>query len=223
MEWAVTQGHRPDNPAVAVRAALPRHQGEPDHHAALHHSALADALRAIRDSDASEASKLCFEFMVLTATRSGEARGATWDELDTNAAIWTIPGSRTKSGRIHRVPLATHAIQILEAARSCQTSTDLVFASPTTGRTLSDNTLSKLTRSLELGFTPHGCRSTFRDWCGETGVAREVAEHCLAHTVRGVEGAYARSDLLERRRPVMQQWTDYLQHGPSGPSVPAER
>ena len=114
-----------------------------------------------------------------------------------------------QAGRPHRVPLPTRALEILAAASELADASGLVFPSPT-GRVLSDATLSKLLRENGVGAVPHGFRSSLRDWCSETGVPREVAEMCLAHTVRGVEGAYARSDLLDQRREVIQRWAVYL-------------
>lgn len=120
-----------------------------------------------------------------------------------------MPDSRTKTGKPHRVPLSDQAVAVLESARTHWGDEGLVFPS-VTGKPLSDSTISKLFRENSIGCVPHGMRSSFRDWCGETGVPREVAEAALAHIVKGIEGTYARSDLLEVRRPVMQQWADYL-------------
>ena len=113
-----------------------------------------------------------------------------------------------KTGRQHRVPLASRALEVLAAARAIAPRSSLVFPGRA-GRRLSSRTLSVLARPL--GCVPHGFRTSFRNWCGETGVAREVAERCLAHVVRNqVERAYSRSDLLERRREVMEDWARYL-------------
>ena len=115
-----------------------------------------------------------------------------------------------KAGREHRVPLSGRALVVLNEARELADSPGLIFPYAT-GRMLSDSTLSKLLRESEIDAVPHGFRFSFRDWCGETGVDREVAEASLAHVVKNqVEAAYARSDLLERRRTVMQKWAYYL-------------
>ena len=146
----------------------------------------------------------------MTACRSGEVRGAKWCEIDPEGPTWLIPAERMKAGREHRVPLSGRALAVLNEARELADSTGLIFPSAT-GRMLSDSTLSKLLRESEIDAVPHGFRSSFRDWCGETGVDREVAEASLAHVVKNqVEAAYARSDLLERRRTVMQKWAHYL-------------
>ena len=211
-KWAVAQGYRDDNPAGdAIGAALPKGGAQREHQRALPHGEIAGALRAIRDTGAWPATKLALEFIALTACRSGEVRGAKWGEIDLGEAVWTIPGHRMKAGKEHRVPLSKRAIEILVEAGTIRGNADLVFPSPT-GRTLSDNTLSKLLRENGIDAVPHGFRSSFRDWAGDAGVARELAEACLAHAVRNqVEAAYARSDLLERRRVVMEEWAGYLQ------------
>ena len=210
-QWSVAQGYRDDNPAGdAIGAALPKNGVHREHHRALAHSDVAGALQTIRDTDAWPATKLALEFLVLTACRSGEVRGARWSEVDLEGATWTVPAERMKAGKEHRVPLSQQAVALLSEARESSNDSGLVFPSQR-GRALTDDAISKLTRENGIDAVPHGFRSSFRDWCGDTGVAREVAEACLAHTVRNqVEAAYARSDLLERRREVMQQWAQYL-------------
>ncbi len=178
---------------------------------ALPHGAVADALATVRSSQASVTTKDAFEFLVLTAARSGEVRLATWDEMDLDAGVWTIPGARMKAKRDHRVPLSGRALAILHDARRRSDGTGLVFRS-LRGKPLSNTTLSKLIKELGLAAVPHGFRSSFRDWAAErTSTPREVVEAALAHTVRNpTEAAYARSDLFERRRRLMDEWADYL-------------
>ena len=210
MAWAIAQGHRTDNPAGdAIAAALPRTGAQQAHHRALPHQQVAAAIAAVRDSDASPATKLAFEYLVLTAARSGEIRGARWDEIDLDAQTWTVPDARTKTGKPHRVPLSTQALQLLADATTIADDSGLLFPSPS-GRTLSDATMSKLLKEHNIGAVPHGFRSSFRSWCADTGIPREVAEAALGHTVTGVEGAYQRSDLLDRRRQLMHEWADYI-------------
>lgn len=143
--------------------------------------------------------------------RSGEVRGATWDEIDLDDAIWTVPGNRMKAGIEHRVPLSTPALAVLAEAREIRDSSRLLFPS-ITGRPMSDSTLSKLLRVRGIAGVPHGFRSSFRDWAAEhTSFAREVMEAALAHQVANkVEAAYFRSDLLDKRRELMQEWAAYL-------------
>ncbi len=224
MKWVITQGYRLDNPAgEALGAALPKQNGIKIHHRALPHPEVADAIATIQASDAYPATKLCFEFIVLTACRSGEVRHATWDEFNLDTATWTIPPERMKAKREHRVPLSRRAIEILleaqrlpndEGSTNDEEGTNtsaLVFPSPT-GRPLSDNTISKLLRDLRIAAVPHGFRSSFRDWAAEcTNAPREVMEAALAHIIKDkAEAAYARSDLFDRRRRLMNQWADYL-------------
>ena len=147
---------------------------------------------------------------MLTAARSGEVCGACWEEIDAEAAIWRVPGSRTKAGRSHRVPLSRRELEVLEEVR-LSGGGDLIFRFVRSVQCpLSAGAWRALLRRLRVDATVHGSRSSFRDWCGETGVPRDVAEPCLAHTIRSqAEAAYARSDLLERRRAVMEAWAEY--------------
>ena len=215
MRWAITKGYRTDDPASkAVTAALPKHNGPQNHLAALPHAEVAAALREIRESRSWLGIRLMVEFVALTAARSGEARCATWIEIDREAAVWTVPAARMKAGREHRVPLSAAALAVLDQARTLNDRDGLVFRSARGGGPLHRSTPPGVLKELGIPSTLHGFRSSFRDWCGETAVPREVAEHCLAHVVQGVEGAYARSDLLERRRPVMEDWGRYCHMAP---------
>ena len=210
MKWAVAQGYREDNPADdRIPAALGNNRTPAKHARSLHHSQVANALDTIMASRAHWATIAAFKILTLTATRSGEVRNATWVEMDLQTRIWTIPAERTKTARQFRVPLSTAAVGILEQARDRTGGVGLVFPS-VRGKPMSDATMSKLCKENRIGCVPHGMRSSFRDWCSDTGVPREVAEAALAHVVRGTEGAYARSDLIDLRRPIMEQWTKYL-------------
>ena len=213
MQWAVAKGYREDNPAGdAIGAALPKNGGKRKHFQALPHGKVAAALAAVEASGAWLGTKLAFRFLVLTAARSGEVRNARWDEIDLEAAkTWTVPADRSKSGREHRVPLSAAALAVLERAREIADPSGLIFPS-VSGRAMSAMTMTKLLHDLGVEAVPHGFRSSFRDWCGECSNApREVAEAALAHVVRDkVEAAYARSDLFERRRVLMEDWMAYL-------------
>ena len=226
MKWAVAQGYRADNPAGdAIGAALPKHNGKSKrHHRALPHGEVAAAIETVRGSGAGIAVKLAFEFLILTAARSGEVRLATWDEIDKEAATWTVPAARMKAGLEHRVPLCDRAMAILDEARAIADGSRLIFPGTRAGKPLSDMTLSKLMRDLGLDGVPHGFRSSFRDWAAEcTNASREVMEAALAHTVRNtVEAAYSRTDLFERRRTLMDQWASYLD-GTAGAVLPMVR
>ena len=147
----------------------------------------------------------------VTACRSGEVRGARWEEVDLEAREWRIPAERMKANREHRVPLSTGALAVLREARSVVDGSDLVFPS-VRGRALSDATISKMVRELGIPAVPHGFRSSFRDWAAECSDApREVCELALAHVNSDrVEAAYRRTDLFERRRELMEQWAAFL-------------
>ena len=159
---------------------------------------------AERTNTPREVVEAALEFLVLTAARSGEVRLATWDEMDVDAGVWTIPAARMKAKRDHRVPLSGRALAILHDVQRLSDGTGLVFPNPR-GKPLSDVTLSQLLKKLGIAAVPHGFRSSFRDWAAEqTNTPREVVEAALAHTVRNpTEAAYARSDLFERRRRLM--------------------
>ena len=165
----------------------------------------------MRQSDARVAVKLAFEFLVLTARRSGEVRRARWEEMELEAGEWTIPAERMKQQREHRVPLSARAREILVEVGENTVGSEWVFPSPT-GRALKDFALSGLLGELGIPAVPHGFRSSFRDWAAEcTNAPHAVMEAALAHVVRNkVEAAYARSDLFERRRVLMDDWARYL-------------
>ena len=212
MKWAVAQGHRPDNPAGdALGAALPKQSTVKKHHRALPHSEVAGAIARVRASRAHWATVAALEYLILTASRSGEVRKARWDEVDLETPTWTVPANRMKMQREHRVPLSERTLQVLAEAREWADGTGLVFPS-VTGRPQSDNTLSKLLREQGIPAVVHGFRSSFRDWCAECSNApREVSELALAHVNSDqVEAAYMRTDLFQRRRALMQSWADYL-------------
>ncbi len=209
MNWSIAQNHRSDDPTVTIPAALGNNAKPRQHMRSLHHSKVADALKTIEGSNTYWATIAAFKFLTLTATRSGDVRLAQWSEIDRETATWTIPADRMKSGREHRVPINQSALAVLDQARQITNGVGLIFPSPR-GQALSSFAMSKMCRLRNIGCVPHGMRSSFRDWCSESGVPREIAEQALAHTVKGVEGAYARSDLLELRRPIMERWGQYL-------------
>lgn len=210
-KYAVANGLRADNPATADALALPKLERTVTHNRALPYTDVAAALDAVKRSKAWPATKLALEFVVLTAARSGEVRGAKWPEVDLEKAIWTIPAGRMKMSREHRVPLSKKALAVLAEAEVLRDRTELVFPSAT-GRMLSDNTLSKLLRENAIGSTVHGFRASFRTWVQEqTNVPREVAELALAHVnTDKVEAAYARSDMFDKRCKLMTRWARYL-------------
>ena len=209
-KWAIAQGLRTDNPADQnIAAALPKLTTR-EHHRALPFGEVSAALKVVSESNAWLGTKLAFRFLVLTAGRSGEVRGATWDEIDLEAATWTIPAVRMKSAREHRIPLSVQALEVLEEVRPLSGDEGLVFPSPT-DRALTDSTISKLIREKGIQAVPHGFRSSFRDWCASASVDRQIAEASLGHRVGDpTEAAYLRSDMLELRRATMELWGQHL-------------
>ena len=212
MRWAIAQGYRVDNPAGdAIGAALPKPPRIQKHYKALPYDQVAGAVATVCRSDARLSVKLGIEFLVLTAGRSGEVRGARWEEIDTQGGEWTIPAERMKSRREHRVPLSGRAVEVLAEAKAHARRSEWVFPSAR-GLTLTSMDFSGLLKTLGIGAVPHGFRSSFRDWAAErTDAPHAVMEAALAHAVRDkAEAAYARSDLFERRRVLMEQWAEYL-------------
>lgn len=172
-------------------------------------------------------SGMALRFAILTATRTGETLGARWSEIDLAERVWTIPGARMKAGREHRVPLSDAAVAVLTEAgklRADPGADGFVFLGGKVGKPLSDMALLTLLRRMGRGdLTAHGFRSTFRDWCGEsTNHPREVAEAALAHTIKDkAEAAYARGDLMEKRRRLMADWGTFCGRvPPAGDVVP---
>lgn len=212
MRWAVAHGHAAVNPVAAAVELLPRQRDQVEHHAAVAVADMPAFWQALAEREPA-AAVLALRFAILTAARSGEVRGASWSEVDKKARTWTIPAERMKAGREHVVPLSDAALAVLEQAGELF-DTDPnkpIFPSPLKGRTLSDMALGAVLRRMQVEATAHGFRSTFRDWCAESGVAREVAERALAHAVKdSTEAAYSRTQLIEQRRPVMVAWAAFL-------------
>ena len=176
---------------------------------------MGSALKTVDASQTSLATKRCLKFLVLTAARSGEARGATWDEIDLQGQVWRIPSDRIKACMEHRVPLSEQALDLLGEASALRDETGLVFPSPLKpGAPMSDMTMTKVLRSTGLAerATVHGFRSSFKNWTLEqTDTPWAVSEAALAHILgNSTEQAYARSDLFDRRRALMQLWADYV-------------
>ncbi|MCY4131172.1 MAG: integrase arm-type DNA-binding domain-containing protein [Nitrospira sp.] len=219
LKWAVVQGYRADNPVDALSAALPKADNHKGHFRTIHHSNVTEAVSVVRASGANRSTVLAYEFLTLTAGRSSEVRLARWEEVDLDTRTWTIPSARMKAAREHRVPLSSRALAILNEAKMRFGESGLIFPASGSGA-ISDATLSKLSRENDIQGTPHGMRAAFRSWCADANISREIAEACLAHTVKGVEGAYQRSDLFKRRRSVMQKWADYVTGAPRADVIP---
>ena len=214
LAWGVAREHLEFNVADGIGAALPSARKGKRHHAALPYTEVGAALDAIAASPAVDAVKACLRLTILTGVRSGEARGAKWSEVDLGAAEWRIPAERMKGGREHRVPLSRAAVETLEVARRMLGPSGWCFPSPTRpGQEINAGTLAKFLRRLYGDrCTVHGFRSSFRDWASEqTSVPHAVAEAALAHQVgSAVERSYARSDLFEKRRDLMDRWAAFV-------------
>jgi integrase len=228
LRYAQQMGYRPEGPNPAtlkgnLDALLPKRQGlgEVEHHAALGIDEMYDFMQRLRKVQGMGARAL--EFLVLTACRSGEVRGARWSELDVDSATWVIPKERMKSGREHRVPLSAEAVALLRALPRFE-GVDLVFVGKD-DKPLSDMTLTAVLRRMKVSATAHGFRSTFRDWAAErTSTPREVAEMALAHAIGDkTEEAYRRGDLFDKRRVLMQQWARFIDTPPAHGNVTALR
>lgn len=183
-----------------------------EHHSSCPYTEVGALLAQVEASGASSLTKLAFEFSILTASRSGEVRGARWSEFDAGYTSWSIPGERMKAGREHRVPLSARAKALLKQVKAARPdNSDLVFPSNKDTH-LSDMVFTQLLRRLGMPFTMHGFRASFRTWGMEaTGYPDEMLEFALAHVVGDqTVRAYARSDMVDKRRQLMQDWADYL-------------
>jgi len=212
MKWGVAQGYRLDDPAMAIQQALPKQQAQTQHRKSMPYTEVAACIDVIRGSGAGVPTKLAVEFLILTATRSGEVREAVWSEVDLVNRVWVVPAKRMKMKAEHRVPLSDRALEIIRHAQAVADGGDLVFPGTKAGRPLSDMTLSKLVKELGFDVDVHGFRTSFRTWVQEqTNMPAEVAEAALAHkNSNKVEAAYARSDLFEKRRKLMAAWDSYI-------------
>ena len=207
--YALVHDLIPANPLDKAKLGLGRRKRKDKHFPALPFADVSSALAVVEESGAHASTRHAFAFLTLTACRSGEVRGATWEEMDLDAATWTIPAERTKTGRAHRVPLSSGALAILRTLSG--TGDGLVFPSAR-GRVQGDNAMSTMLRDNGVLGVPHGMRSSFRDWAAErTDVPREIAEHALGHvTGDASELAYRRTDYFDKRRELMQAWSDFL-------------
>ncbi|KQT78787.1 site-specific integrase [Methylobacterium sp. Leaf466] len=218
LDWAKAAGHRSgENPVEGVAKGLPKQGDRDEHHAALPYASVPNFVSQLRHSETGEIARLAFKFLILTASRTSEVLGARWDEINVVERLWTVPAMRMKAKREHRVPLSTRSIEILARARELAGGSALVFPGRSGEKPLSNMVFLMALRRMKLPITAHGFRSSFRDWAAErTSLPREVAEMALAHAVENrVEAAYARSDLLDRRRDLMEQWATFVSPGGS--------
>jgi integrase len=218
LEWAKASGFRSgDNPVDGISKILPKQPVSKKHHTALPYKEVPIFIKSLRSINAEGIAPLAFEFLILTATRTSEVLNATWDEINLEDKTWTIPDSRMKNKREHRIPLQPRLIEILEEARKLSGGSLYIFPNPHTGKALSTMVFLMLLRRMKQDITAHGFRSSFRDWASErTNIPRDVCEAALAHSLKDkTEAAYKRTDLFDKRRELMDLWTRFAteEHG----------
>lgn len=226
LDWAIAKGHRQASNPARWKGLLDKILPAPgkirqtDHHKAIAYADLSRFMCLLQAIEGAGAAAL--QFLILTATRSGEVRGAKWDEFDLREGIWIIPAERMKAKKEHRVPLSPPALALLlrqqeiaqSKAQASGVNSPFVFpgiSKSSNNKPISDMTLTAVMRRLGSEAVPHGFRSTFRDWAAEmTDYPNEVAEMALAHAIGNkVEAAYRRGDLFAKRQRLMQDWADY--------------
>ncbi len=211
LDWAYANGFREtEAPMRSVGRGLPRQKRKENHFAAMPYENLPKFLHSLRIKN--KCSRLALEFLILTATRSGEVRGAKWDEVDSSERLWTIPAIRMKAGVCHTIPLTCAAMEVLNKARHYHAPvSNYIFPGMNVKRPMADSTMIKILRDAGEPYTVHGFRSSFRDWVAEqTSYPGEVAEAALSHTIANkVEAAYRRTNYLEKRRDLMRDWEQF--------------
>ncbi|MEG8219512.1 integrase arm-type DNA-binding domain-containing protein [Sphingomonas sp. HH69] len=211
LDWAYACGYRENEaPMRAISKGLPRQPKKDGHFAAMPYTQVPAFMVRLRDRESY--SRLALEFTILTAARSGEVRGALWEEIDFELKLWTIAKDRMKASREHVVPLCPRAVHILQRCAELRVQNDvIIFPGMRGNKPMSDMTLTKLLKEMKQPYTAHGFRSAFRDWISEeTDHPRDVAEAALAHAVKDkTEAAYRRGNLLEKRRRLMIDWATY--------------
>ena len=218
-KWAKASRFRNgDNPVDGVKEVLPKHGRKQKHFAALPYAEVPAFIESLRDSDAAVSGRLAFEFLILTASRTNEIIKAKWSEIDFTNKIWTRPAENMKAKEEHKVPLSPRCIEILEAAKKITDGGEYIFPGMKTHKPLSNMVFhSTLRRIGKTGLTPHGFRSSFRDWAKEkTNHKRRTIETALAHTVKDkVEAAYLRTELVKQRKELMNAWERFATAKPA--------
>ena len=208
---AIAEQYREDDPAGdAIIQAMPNGRHQAKRMPSVPHPEVREALDRIRSADAHLGTRLCLEFLALTATRSQEARGALWGEIDSSTNTWTVPSYRRKNDLTDlRVPLSTGALDVLVRARALDNGSGLIFPA-VRGGLLNANAPSTLMRNLDLAGRPHGWRASFSTWAADTGQNSDVTRLALGHRVPSVFERYQRSDLLAMRAKLMEEWSQYI-------------
>ena len=226
-EWCAAHGYRSgDNPTYGLTKVLPKQPTAVRHHPALPYPEVPAFLRALSQSEAGVLVQLALEFLVLSCTRTKEVLGAQWEEVDFSTGTWAVPAIRMKGGILHRVPLSSRCLQILEQARTLSTGSPYVFFNTQTQQPLSNMAFLMATRRMtnttvfvpSQPYVPHGFRSSYRDWAEEeqTHVAHVVKEAVLAHKTQSkTEAAYLRTDLFKKRRDLMEAWAGFATATPA--------
>mgnify|MGYP001424196810 CR=1 FL=1 len=214
MKWAKAQGLvHGDNPVELATPVLPKQQKADNHFTALPYYKTPELIVKLQRSKILTSTKLALHFLLLTVCRQNEVLEASWDEIDFAHERWIIPASRMKAGKTHEIPLSSRAISILKDAKALGLESPLLFPNPSTGRSLSNNTLRHaLQKRLKLNTTVHGLRSSFKDWASETTTyPNEVTEMALAHSIsNATEAACRRGTLFQKRRQLMNDWAAFL-------------
>jgi integrase len=217
-DWAKASGYRMgDNPTDGITKVLPKHETKHEHHLALPYVQVPAFITALRECSAAASVKLAFEFMILSVLRTAEVLFAKWSEIDMDARTWTVPATRgdepgMKMKQEHRVPLSARCIQILQEAKTISNGSPYIFSGRTPSKPLSDMVFNMALRRMQRSdCTPHGFRSSFRDWSAEkTNFPNEVCEAALAHKLENkTEEAYRRTDFFEKRRRLMEAWSSF--------------
>jgi integrase len=218
VDWAAAKGYRPALDLSGVSKALPRQPKSDNHFAAIPYEQVPQFLVSLRASGETM-SRLALQFLILTAARSGEVRGATWPEIDLEARTWTIPGKRMKAGKAHVVPLSEAAVAILKRVAAVRARDDATIFPGTKGQPLSDMTMLKIMRDRKLPFSVHGFRSAFKTWAVEaTSFPDAVSEAALAHIdANKVRAAYSRTDFRQQRTNLMAAWANFI--GDAGATI----
>lgn len=217
-DWAKASGFRQgDNPVEGIGKALPRHNTKMKHHPALPYAQVPEFVTTLREAKAAAMVRYAFEFLILTASRTSEVLFAKRNEIDTESRTWTVPAERMKAKEEHRVPLSSRCMQILEGARQVGFDTKYIFPGRSLNHPLSTMAFEMCLRRMGRGdITPHGFRSSFRDWAEErTKIQRSVIEAALAHKIENkVEAAYLRTTLFEKRVQLMTSWAAFATSAP---------
>ena len=214
IKWARAKGYfQGDDPVELAEQALPKKKKSDNHHKSLPYEQISDLINKLKESKVSLPTKLAIQFTILSACRTSEVLNASWNEIDMEKLIWAIPAERMKTDKIHEVPISKGMLNILNEAKENSPSTKLIFSSIYSDKGLSNNTLRlAVQKRLGIDTTIHGMRSSFKDWASETtNFANEVSEMALAHAISNkTEAAYRRGNLMEKRRLLMQMWSDYI-------------